>query len=180
MPRLQKKYKENVVPAIMKDFGIKNINRVPKLKKITLNIGIGDAKVNPKALESSIETLEIITGQKPMVTKARKSISNFKIREGFPVGCSVTLRSDRMWFFLDRLINVVMPRIKDFRGVSHKKTDGRGNFSLGLKEQIVFPEIVYEKIDQVRGMNIAFTTTAQTDEECVSLLKNLGMPFARK
>ncbi|MFA5479401.1 MAG: 50S ribosomal protein L5 [Candidatus Muiribacteriota bacterium] len=179
VPRLLEKYKTEIAPNLAKEFNIDNVNRIPKIQKVTINMGIGQAKVNPKSIESAIETLEKISGQKPVVTKARKSISNFKLREGFPVGCSVTLRGNKMWSFLDRFFNIVMPRIKDFRGINPKSTDGRGNFNMGLKEQIVFPEVKYETIDQIRGMDIAITTSAKTDEECVELLKALGMPFRK-
>jgi large subunit ribosomal protein L5 len=178
-PRLLEKYKTEVIANLKKQFGITNPNRIPKIQKITVNMGIGEAKTNPKALESALDSLTKIAGQKPVVNKARKSISNFKIREGYPVGVSVTLRGDRMYHFLDRLFNIVMPRIKDFRGVNPKQTDGRGNFNMGLKEQIIFPEIKFESVDQVRGMDIAITTSANTDEECIALLRDLGMPFRK-
>jgi len=180
LPRLYKKYKEEVIGKLQEEFKFANVNRLQKVEKVTINMGVGEAKVNPKTLESALEALTTIAGQKPVVTKARKSISNFKIRDGFPVGCKVTLRGERMWFFLDRLFNIVMPRIKDFRGINPRSTDGRGNFSFGLKEQIVFPEVKYESVDQIRGMDICITTSSKTDEECVSLLQHLGMPFRKR
>ncbi|MGM0608003.1 MAG: 50S ribosomal protein L5 [Candidatus Muiribacteriota bacterium] len=178
-PRLRERYKSEVSNKLEKEFNFKNVNQIPQVKKVTINMGIGDGKLNPKAIESAIDTLSKISGQKPVVTKAKKSISNFKIRDGFPVGCSVTLRGNKMWYFLDRLLNVVIPRIKDFRGLNPKSTDGRGNYNMGIKEQVVFPEIKYESVDQVRGMDIAITTSANKDDECVALLKNLGMPFRK-
>ncbi|MCK9225295.1 MAG: 50S ribosomal protein L5 [Candidatus Muirbacterium halophilum] len=178
-PRLLEKYKTEVIANLKKEFGINNPNRIPKIQKVTVNMGIGEAKANAKALESALDSLTKIAGQKPVVNKARKSISNFKIRAGYPVGVSVTLRGERMYHFLDRLFNIVMPRIKDFRGVNPKQTDGRGNFNMGLREQIIFPEIKFESVDQIRGMDIAITTSATTDEECIALLRDLGMPFRK-
>lgn len=163
----------------MKENGYKTIMQVPKLDKITVNIGVGEATQNAKTLEAAISDLTAITGRKPAVTKARKSISNFKLRQGMSIGCSVTLRREAMYEFLDRLINVAMPRIRDFRGISPKSFDGRGNYNLGLKEQIIFPEIDYDKIDKIRGMNISFTTTARTDSEARQLLTEFGMPFRK-
>lgn len=163
---------------MMKKFGYKNIMQVPKLDKIVVNMGIGEARENEKILDAATRDMAIITGQKPVITKAKKSIANFKIREGMPIGCKVTLRGDRMYEFLDRLVNLALPRVRDFRGISADAFDGRGNYSLGLKEQIIFPEIEYDKIEQLRGMNIAITTTAQTDEEARELLRLMGAPFA--
>ena len=163
--RLQEKYMKEVAPALMEKFGYKNVMEIPKLDKIVINMGIGDARENPKGLEKAIEEMEIISGQKPVTTRARKSVANFKLREGMPVGVKVTLRGDRMYEFVDRLLNVALPRVRDFRGVSPKSFDGRGNYSLGLKEQLIFPEIEYDKIDKLRGMEIVFATTAKTDEK---------------
>ncbi|SKA82203.1 LSU ribosomal protein L5P [Clostridium sp. USBA 49] len=179
VPRLQEKYEKEVIPALMEKFGYKNIMEVPKLDKIVVNMGVGEAKDNPKVLESAMSDLQLITGQKPILTRAKKSIANFKIRENMPIGCKVTLRKDRMFEFADKLINVALPRVRDFRGVSDKSFDGRGNYSLGIKEQLIFPEIEYDKIDKVRGMDIIFVTTAKTDEEARELLRFLGMPFAQ-
>ncbi|MCY6957372.1 50S ribosomal protein L5 [Clostridium brassicae] len=179
MNRLQEKYVNEVVPALMEKFGYKNIMQVPKLEKIVINMGIGEAKDNAKVLESAVSDLQQLTGQKPILTRARKSVANFKIRENMPIGCKVTLRKQQMHEFADKLMNVALPRVRDFRGVSAKSFDGRGNYALGLKEQIIFPEIEYDKIDKVRGMDIIFVTTAKTDEEARELLKCLGMPFAQ-
>jgi len=179
IPRLQEKYEKEVVPALMEKFGYKSIMEVPKLEKIVINMGVGEAKDNPKALESAISDLTIITGQKPVMTRAKKSIANFKIRENMPIGCKVTLRKSKMYEFADRLMNIALPRVRDFSGVSDKSFDGRGNYSLGIKEQLIFPEIEYDKIDKVRGMDIIFVTTANTDEESREFLRFLGMPFAR-
>ncbi|WMJ80351.1 50S ribosomal protein L5 [Clostridium sp. MB40-C1] len=179
MNRLQEKYVNEVVPALMEKFGYKNIMQVPKLEKIVVNMGIGEAKDNAKVLESAVSDLQQFTGQKPILTRARKSVANFKIRENMPIGCKVTLRKQQMYEFADKLMNVALPRVRDFRGVSAKSFDGRGNYALGLKEQIIFPEIEYDKIDKVRGMDIIFVTTAKTDEEARELLKCLGMPFAQ-
>ena len=177
IPRLKEKYRKEVVPSLMKRFGYRNLMQVPKLEKIVINIGVGEAIQNVKFLESSINDLTIITGQKPIMRRAKKSISNFKLREGAPIGCCVTLRKDRMLDFFDKLVNIAIPRIRDFRGVPAKSFDGRGNFNLGLKEQLIFPEIDYDKVEKIRGMNITICTTADTDEEGLELLKALGMPF---
>lgn len=177
IPRLKEKYRKEVVPSLMKRFGYRNLMQVPKLEKIVINIGVGEAIQNVKFLESSINDLTIITGQKPIMRRAKKSISNFKLREGAPIGCCVTLRKDRMLDFFDKLVNIAIPRIRDFRGVPAKSFDGRGNFNLGLKEQLIFPEIDYDKVEKIRGMNITICTTAKTDEEGLELLKALGMPF---
>lgn len=177
--RLQDKYTQQVAPAMMEKFGYKNIMEIPKLDKIVINMGVGNAKENPKGLEKAVEEMEIITGQKPVTTKARKSVANFKLREGMPIGAKVTLRADKMYYFLDKLVSVSLPRVRDFRGVNPNAFDGRGNYALGLKEQIIFPEIEYDKIDQVRGMDVIFVTTAKTDEEARELLKLLGMPFSK-
>jgi len=179
-PRLKTFYHEHVVPALMKRFGYKNIMQVPKLEKIVVNMGVGEAVQNPKALENAMADLTQITGQKPSVRRARKSISNFKLRQGMEIGCMVTLRKDRMYEFLDRLINLALPRVRDFRGVSDKSFDGHGNYSLGVREQIIFPEIDYDKVDKIRGMDITIVTTAETDEEAFELLKEFGMPFRRR
>ena len=177
--RLQEKYTKQVAPAMMEKFGYKNIMEIPKLDKIVINMGVGNAKENPKGLEKAIEEMEIISGQKPVTTRARKSVANFKLREGMPIGAKVTLRADKMYYFLDKLVSVSLPRVRDFRGVNPNAFDGRGNYALGLKEQIIFPEIEYDKIDQVRGMDVIFVTTAKTDEEARELLKLLGMPFSK-
>jgi len=174
------KYKEEVVPYLLKKFEYKNINQVPKLVKINLNMGVGEAIQDSKNLERAVEDMTIISGQKPQITTARKSISNFKLRQGMKIGCRVTLRGNRMYEFLDRFITVAVPRVRDFRGYSDKSFDGRGNYSLGVKEQIIFPEINVDKIDKIRGMDITFVTTAQTDEEAYELLKALGFPFRKK
>ena len=177
--RLQEKYNKQVAPAMMEKFGYKNIMEIPKLDKIVINMGVGNAKENPKGLEKAIEEMEMISGQKPVTTKARKSVANFKLREGMPIGAKVTFRSGKMYYFLDKLVSVSLPRVRDFRGVNPNAFDGRGNYALGLKEQIIFPEIEYDKIDQVRGMDVIFVTTAKTDEEARELLKLLGMPFSK-
>lgn len=177
--RMRDFYNSEVVPAMMKKFSYKNIMQVPKIEKIVINMGVGEAKDNPKTLESAVNDLTTISGQKPIITKARKSIANFKIREGMPIGCKVTLRGDKMYDFADRLISLALPRVRDFRGVSANSFDGRGNYSMGIKEQLIFPEISYDKIDKVRGMDIIFVTTAKTDEEAKELLTLLGMPFAK-
>ena len=176
--RLQEKYNNQVAPAMMEKFGYKNIMEIPKLDKIVINMGVGNAKENPKGLEKAVEEMEMISGQKPVITRARKSVANFKLREGMPIGAKVTLRSDKMYYFLDKLVSVTLPRVRDFRGVNPNAFDGRGNYALGVKEQIIFPEIEYDKIDQVRGMDVIFVTTAKTDEEARELLKLLGMPFS--
>ncbi|EDZ92810.1 ribosomal protein L5 [Limnospira maxima CS-328] len=170
-------YQETIVPKLMEQFKYENIHQVPKVVKVTINRGLGEASQNAKALESSVNELAIITGQKPVVTRAKKAIAGFKIRQGMPVGVMVTLRSDRMYAFMERLIHLALPRIRDFRGISPKSFDGRGNYSLGVKEQLIFPEIDYDRIDQIRGLDISIVTTAQTDEEGRALLKEMGMPF---
>jgi large subunit ribosomal protein L5 len=175
--KLKVVYQEKIVPTLMDQFKYTNIHQVPKLVKVTVNRGLGEASQNAKALDSSISEIGIITGQKPVVTRAKKAIAGFKIRKGVPVGVMVTLRADRMYDFLDRLINLALPRIRDFRGISPKSFDGRGNYSLGLREQLIFPEIEYDRIDQIRGMDISIITTANTDEEGRALLKEMGMPF---
>ena len=175
--KLKTTYQETIVPKLKEQFGYTNIHQVPKVIKITVNRGLGEASQNAKALESSKEELSTITGQQPVVTRAKKAIAGFKIREGMPVGVMVTLRGDRMYAFLDRLINLALPRIRDFRGISGNSFDGRGNYSLGIREQLIFPEIEYDKIDQIRGMDISIITTAKNDEEGCALLKEMGMPF---
>ena len=177
MSELKEKYLKEAVPALTKKFEYKSVMQVPKLDKIVINIGLGDTKENPKSLENAINDLTQITGQKPMITKAKKSIAAFKLREGANVGCKVTLRSDKMYDFAYKLFNVALPRVRDFRGVSADSFDGRGNYSMGIKEQLIFPEIEYDKIDKLRGMDIIFVTTAETDEEAKELLTLLGMPF---
>ena len=177
MEKLREQYEKEVVPALMKKFQYKSIMQVPKLDKVVINIGLGDTKENPKSLENAMNDLTQITGQRPMITKAKKSIAAFKLREGANVGCKVTLRSDKMYDFVYKLFNVALPRVRDFRGVSADSFDGRGNYSMGIKEQLIFPEIEYEKIDRLRGMDIIFVTTAETDEEAKELLTLLGMPF---
>jgi large subunit ribosomal protein L5 len=177
VPRLQKKFSEEIVSNLMKRFGYKNVMQVPKLKKINLNIGVGEALQDPKTLENAINDLGTITGQKPYYRSAKKSISNFKLRQGMKIGAAVTLRGQRMYEFLDRFINLAIPRIRDFRGLSDKSFDGRGNYSIGVQEQIIFPEINVDKIDKIRGMNITIVTDAKSDEEAYELLKSFGMPF---
>lgn len=179
MARLKDFYKNEIVPNLVKKFNYKNIMEVPKLDKIVINMGVGEAKENVKALESATKDLEIIAGQKPVITKAKKSIANFKLREGMSIGCKVTLRGEKMYDFADRLINLALPRVRDFRGVNPNAFDGRGNYSLGIKEQLIFPEIDYDKVDKVRGMDIIFVTTANTDEEARELLTGFGMPFRK-
>jgi large subunit ribosomal protein L5 len=177
MPRLKDLYSEQVVPALEKELGYENVMQVPRLEKIVVNVGMGEALQNAKALDAAVQDVMIITGQRPIVTRARKSIANFKLREGNSVGVKVTLRGNRMWDFLDRLTNIALPRQRDFRGISPDAFDGRGNYSLGLREQLVFPEIQYDKIDKIRGFEITIVTSAQTDEEGYYLLRHLGMPF---
>ncbi len=177
MARLKEYYKKEVVPALIKEFDYKNPMEVPKLVKIVVNMGLGEAIQNVKALDSATEEMALIVGQKPVITKARKSIATFKLRQGMSIGCCVTLRKDRMYEFFDRLVNVALPRVRDFRGIPPSSFDGRGNFALGLKEQIIFPEVEYDKVEKVRGMNIAIVTTAKTDGEARQLLKLMGMPF---
>src|SRR5687767_10655507 len=180
MNRMQERYNTEIVPALRKAFELKNIMQVPRIEKIVVNIGMGEAMDNPKALESAVSDLTIIAGQKPVMTKARKSIANFKLREGRLIGTKVTLRGNRMWAFLDRLVNVALPRVRDFRGVSPNSFDGRGNYTLGLRDQLIFPEIEYDKIDKLRGMEITIVTTAKNDEHSRALLKFLGMPFRKE
>ncbi len=181
MPNLRERYTKDVVPALLKEFGFNNVMQVPKIEKVVINIGMGSETAdNSKVIDAALNDIGIITGQKPVVTKARKSIANFKLREGKAIGVKVTLRQGRMWAFIDRLINVAMPRIRDFRGIPPTGFDGRGNFTLGLKDQLVFPEIEYDKIDKLRGMEITFVTTATTDEQSLRLLKLMGMPFRDK
>jgi large subunit ribosomal protein L5 len=175
--RLKQHYQKTVIPALVKEFGYKNVMAVPKLEKISINIGLGEATQNAKLMDGALNELGQITGQKPVVTKARKSIAAFKLREGMSIGCMVTLRGDRMYEFFDRLVNIALPRVRDFRGVSTKSFDGRGNYTLGIRDQLIFPEIDYAKVDKTKGMNVCVTTTARTDAEGVALLKQLGMPF---
>ena len=177
MDRLQEKYKNEVVPELTKKFGYKNIMQLPKIEKVIINMGVGDAVGNPKALDAAVNDLTIIAGQKPILTRAKKSLAAWKLREGMPIGTKVTLRGTRMYQFLDKFINVALPRVRDFRGVSSTAFDGRGNYAVGLKEQLIFPEIEYDKIDKLRGMNIVIVTTAEKDEEARELLKLMGMPF---
>ena len=176
-PRLRNKYKDEIIPQLMKDFGFKNVMQVPKLERIVVNMGLGEAVQNAKLVESAAEELKAITGRKPVVTRAKKSIAGFKLREGMPIGVMVTLRGEQMYDFLDRLISIALPRTRDFKGISPKAFDGRGNYTLGIREQIVFPEINYDKIDRIKGMNVTLVTTAETDEQGRALLKSLGMPF---
>ena len=177
MPRMKKKYQDEVAPALMTKFGYKSVMQVPGLEKIVINVGCGDARDNVKALEAVVKEISEITGQKAVITKAKKSVANFKLREGMPVGVKVTLRANKMWEFLDRLFNVALPRVRDFRGISPNAFDGRGNYALGLKEQLIFPEIDYDKIEKIRGMDVVICTTAQTDEEARTLLSMMGAPF---
>jgi large subunit ribosomal protein L5 len=179
MNALKERYKKEVVPSLMKEFDLKNTMQVPGIKKIVLNIGMGEALDNPKALDAAVSDISAITGQKPVITKARKSIANFKLREGRSIGVKVTLRGERMWSFLDRLVNIALPRVRDFRGVSEKSFDGRGNYTLGIREQLIFPEISYDAIDKLRGMEMTFVTSAPNDEQAAALLRNLGMPFRK-
>ncbi len=177
--RLKALYKSDVFKAMMDKFNYKNVMEVPKLSKVTVNIGLGEAKDNPKMMETATEELALITGQRPVITKAKKSVANFKVRQGMPVGTKVTLRGENMYEFADKLFNIALPRVRDFKGVSKNSFDGRGNYSMGLKEQLVFPEINYDKVDKIKGMNIVFTTTAKTDEEAKALLEFMGMPFEK-
>ena len=179
MSRLKEQYQNEIVDAMIKKFGYKNIMEVPKLDKVVINMGVGEAKENAKVLESAIADMEKIAGQKAVVTRAKNSVANFKIREGMPIGCKVTLRGEKMYEFVDGLINLALPRVRDFRGVNPNAFDGRGNYALGIKEQLIFPEIEYDKIDKVRGMDVIFVTTAKTDEEARELLKQFNMPFAK-
>jgi large subunit ribosomal protein L5 len=179
IPRLREKYNNEVVPALREKFGYKSVMEVPRLDKIVINMGAGDAKDNPKILDAAVKDLQIIAGQKPILTRAKKSVANFKIREGMPIGAKVTLRAARMFEFADKLMSVALPRVRDFKGVSNNAFDGRGNYALGIKEQLIFPEIEYDKVEKLRGMDIIFVTTAKTDEEARELLRLLGMPFAQ-
>lgn len=179
MSRLKDMYKNEIVDAMIKKFGYKNIMEVPKLDKIVINMGVGEAKENAKILDSAVKEMETITGQKAVTTKAKKSVANFKIREGMPIGCKVTLRGERMYEFADRLINLALPRVRDFRGVGANSFDGRGNYALGIREQLIFPEIEYDKVDKTRGMDVIFVTTAKTDEEARELLTLFNMPFQK-
>jgi large subunit ribosomal protein L5 len=178
--RLRQLYQEKALPALIKEFGYKNVMAAPRLDKISINIGLGEATQNAKLMDGAVNELGQIAGQKPVVTKAKKSIAAFKLREGMPIGCAVTLRGDRMYEFFDRLVNVALPRVRDFRGVSMKSFDGRGNYTLGVKDQLIFPEIDYAKVDKTKGMNVTITTTARTDAEGLALLKNMGMPFRQQ
>lgn len=178
MARLQTKYRNDVIPAMMREFGYRNPMQVPRLEKITLNVGVGEATQNIKAIDAAVAEVTAITGQKPVVTRAKKAIANFKLREGMPIGCMVTMRRDRMYEFLDRLIHVALPRVRDFKGISNRAFDGRGNYSLGLREQIIFPEIHADRVEKTRGMTITITTTAKTDAEALTLLRLMGMPFS--
>ncbi len=179
MSRLRDQYENEIKDAMQKKFGYKNVMEIPKIEKIVVNMGVGEAKENAKLLEAAMGDMETITGQKPVITKSKKSIANFKIREGMNIGCKVTLRGERMYEFLDRLVNLALPRVRDFRGVSAKGFDGRGNYALGIKEQLIFPEIEYDKVDKVRGMDVIVVTTAKTDEEARELLRLFGMPFEK-
>jgi large subunit ribosomal protein L5 len=179
-PRMKERYRNEVIPALMQEFGYKNVMQAPRLEKVKVNIGMGEAVQDAKSLDSASRDVAVITGQRPVITRARRSIANFKLREGMPIGVSVTLRGDRMWEFLDRMLNAALPRIRDFQGVSPNSFDGRGNYSLGLREQMIFPEIEYDKIDKVRGMQVTICTSAKTDEEGMRLLELMGMPFARR
>ena len=179
MARLKEKYSAEVAPALMKQFGYKSVMQIPKIEKVVVNVGCSEARENAKILEHVVGDLGKITGQKAVITKARKSIANFKLREGMPIGAKVTLRGEKMWEFLDRLFNVALPRVRDFNGINPDGFDGRGNYALGIKEQLLFPEIEYDKVEKIRGMEMIFVTTAQTDEECKELLRLLGMPFVQ-
>jgi len=179
MTRLKDKYKEEAVPALQTKFKYRSIMQIPKLEKVVLNMGVGEVKDNPKAMDSAVSDMTLITGQRPIITKAKKSVAAFKLREGMNIGCKVTLRGKRMYEFVDKLFNVAIPRVRDFRGLSNNSFDGRGNYSLGIKEQLIFPEVEYDKIDKIRGMDICFVTTAKSDEEAKELLKLLGMPFSQ-
>lgn len=179
MARLKEKYNQEVINAMMQKFGYKNVMEVPRLEKVVINIGMGEAIQNSKAIDAAVQDLMTITGQRPVVTKAKKSVAAFKLREGMTIGTKVTLRGERLWNFVDKLFNIALPRVRDFRGVSPKSFDGRGNYTLGIKEQLIFPEIEYDKIDRVRGMDVCFVTTAKTDEEARELLRLLGMPFQK-
>ena len=178
--RLKETYRNEIVDALMKKFGYKNVMQVPKLEKVVINMGVGEAKENAKILDAAVSDMETITGQKAVITRAKKSVANFKIREGMPIGCKVTLRGEKMYEFVDRLINLALPRVRDFRGVNPNAFDGRGNYALGIKEQLIFPEIEYDKIDKIRGMDVIFVTTAKTDEEARELLAQFNMPFTKQ
>ena len=177
--RLQEKYMKEVAPALMEKFGYKNVMEIPKLDKIVINMGIGDARENPKGLEKAVEEMEMISGQKPVITRARKSVANFKLREGMPIGAKVTLRQDKMYYFMDKLVSVTLPRVRDFRGVNANAFDGRGNYNLGVLEQIIFPEIDIDKVNKIAGFDITFVTSAETDKEAKALLAELGLPFKK-
>ena len=179
MARLKDAYVNDIAPAMMKKFGYKSVMQIPKLEKVVINVGCGEAKDNAKVMESAVQEIAAICGQRPVVTKARKSIANFKVRQGMPVGAKVTLRGENMYVFVDKLFNISLPRVRDFKGVSRNSFDGRGNYSMGIKEQLIFPEINYDQVDMIKGMNIVFTTTAKTDEEAQALLELLGMPFEK-
>ena len=180
IPRLKEKYLKEVVPQLMKEFNYKNKMQVPTIEKIVINMGLGEAIQNPKLIDAGVEQIRAITGQHPVITRARKNIAAFKLRKNMPIGVMVTLRRDKMWEFLDRLINIALPRVRDFRGVSTKAFDGRGNYTLGIREQIIFPEVDYDKVEKIKGLNVTIVTTAKTDEEAMALLKYLGMPFRRR
>lgn len=180
MPRMLERYKKEVSPALLKEFGYKNVMQLPRIQKVVVNIGVGDAKLDIKFMDAAIAELRAITGQQPLLKRAKRSIAGFKVREGMPVACSVTLRGEKMWEFFDRLVSLALPSIKDFQGVSRKGFDGRGNYNLGLREQLIFPEISYDKIVRSRGMNVSIVTTAATDEEAHALLKGMGMPFSNR
>jgi large subunit ribosomal protein L5 len=177
MPRLRRQYVESIMPKLREEFGYKNVNQIPRVEKVVVNVGLGEATTNPKLLDRAMEELALITGQKPVLRRAKKSVSNFKLREGQAIGCTVTLRGVRQWEFMDRLLSVALPRVRDFSGVSPKSFDGRGNYTLGVREQTIFPEVEYDKVEKVTGMNVTFVTTAQTDAEAKSLLALLGVPF---
>ncbi|HPH98230.1 MAG TPA: 50S ribosomal protein L5 [Anaerolineaceae bacterium] len=179
MNRLKERYQQELVPALLKELALENVMQVPRIQKVVINIGLGEALDNPKAIEAAVGDLTQIAGQKPVVTKARKSVANFKLREGRTIGAKVTLRGDKMWAFLDRLMNIALPRVRDFRGISDEAFDGRGNYTLGLREQLIFPEIEYDKIDKIRGMEVTIVTTAQNDDHARTLLRLLGMPFKK-
>ena len=180
MVRLKEKYQKEIIPALQSKFKYKSAMQIPKLEKVVINMGVGEVKDNPKAMDSAVNDLQVIAGQKPQITKAKKSISNFKLRQGMDIGCKVTLRGDRMFEFVDKFLNIALPRVRDFRGVSANSFDGRGNYSVGIKEQLIFPEIDYDKIDKIRGMNVVFVTTAKNDEEARELLRLFGMPFGQE
>lgn len=179
LPRLRERYQDTIAPALREEFGYENVHQIPKIEKVVVNVGLGEATANPKLLDRAMEELALITGQKPVLRRAKKSVSNFRLREGQAIGCSVTLRGARQWEFLDRLLNVALPRVRDFSGVSAKAFDGRGNYTLGLREQTIFPEVDYDKVEKVTGMNVTVVTTAKTDAEAKSLLTHLGVPFRR-